>query len=84
VNRNKQIEVYLHMAERHVIEAEFHLTRQRQIVVELEQHGRGHSQMAKVAKEILRSFEVAQRANIAHWDSLQAALSVAEEGQTVF
>jgi hypothetical protein len=83
VNRKKQIEAYLEMAERHVIEAEVHLAHQRQIVAELEQHGRGHSQTAKVAREIMRSFEIAQKANIAHRDSLRAALNATEDGNQI-
>jgi rRNA-processing protein FCF1 len=63
------------MAERHILETEYHLAHQRQIVAELERHGRGRSETAKVAKEILKSFEIAQKANVAHRDSLRKVLA---------
>ena len=45
---------------RHVRQGERHLLRQREIVDELERHGHGHSQTAKMARDILDSFETAQ------------------------
>jgi hypothetical protein len=39
---------------------ERHLTRQRQIVAELEQHGRTHLKTAQMGWDILASFEMAQ------------------------
>jgi hypothetical protein len=80
---HKQVESYLAMAERHVAEAQTHLAHQRQIVGELEQHGRGQSQSAKVANQILNSFEIAQRANIAHRDSLRAMLRTMGDGKQI-
>jgi len=74
VSRNKHFETYLAMAERHVVETECHLLHQRQVVAQLEQHGLGHSQTANVAKEILKSFEIVQKANIAHRHRLREAL----------
>jgi hypothetical protein len=56
---------HLAQAERHIREGERHLLRQRRIVDELERHGRGQSQTAKMARDILESFEVAQAAHIA-------------------
>jgi len=46
--------------ERHVRDGERHLLRQREIVDELERHGRGDSQTAKNARDI----EMAQSAHL--------------------
>ena len=46
--------------ERHISDGERHLLRQREIVDELERHGRGNSQTAKMAREILAIFEMSQ------------------------
>jgi hypothetical protein len=82
VSRHKQIETHLAMAESHIVETESHLAHQRRIVAELERHGRGHSQTAKVAKEILKSFEIAQKANFTHRNSLKKALrTIADSAQ---
>jgi hypothetical protein len=51
---------HLAHVERHIRDGERHLLRQREIVAELENHGRGHSQTANMAREILASFEMAQ------------------------
>jgi hypothetical protein len=50
--------------ERHIRDGERHLLRQREIVEELERHGRGNSQTAKMARDILASFEMAQSAHL--------------------
>ncbi len=44
-------------AERHIRDGERHLSRQREIVVELERHHR-RSRTAQVARDILASFEM--------------------------
>jgi len=69
-----KIKTYLEMAERHVNEIGFYLDHQRQIVVELERRGRGQSETAKLAKEILKSFEIAQKAYVAHRNILREAI----------
>jgi len=51
-------------AERHVREGERHLLRQREIVDELERHGRGNSPTTKMARDILETFEMAQSAHL--------------------
>jgi hypothetical protein len=54
----------LALVERHIRDGERHLLRQREIAAELERHGRGHSQTAKMARDILESFEMAQSAHL--------------------
>jgi len=46
--------------ERHIRESERHLSRQREIVAELERHGHGQSQTANMARDLLETFETAQ------------------------
>jgi hypothetical protein len=60
--------------ERHVRECERHLLHQREIVDELERHGRGHTKTAKVARDILHSFETAQSNHRRHRAHLLRAL----------
>jgi len=55
---------HLAQVECHVSEGEWHLLRQREIVDELERHGRGNSQTAKMARDILETFEMAQAAHL--------------------
>jgi hypothetical protein len=55
---------HLAQVERHISEGEWHLLRQREIVDELERHGRGNSPTAKMARDILVSFEMAQSAHL--------------------
>ena len=55
---------HLALVERHVREGERHLLRQREIIAELERHGRGDSQTAKMARETLASFEMGQSAHL--------------------
>jgi len=54
---------HLAQVERHIA-GERHLLRQRQIVDALERHGRGQSQTAKVARDILDLFEMAQAPHV--------------------
>jgi len=54
---------HLAQVERHIRKGERHLLRQRQIVDALERHGRGQSQTAKMARDILDLFEIAQAAH---------------------
>jgi len=61
--------------ERHVRDGERHLLRQREIVDELERHGRGNSQAAKIAREISDTFEEAQSAHLNDRAHLQLALA---------
>jgi len=58
--------------EKHVIDGERHIAQQREIVRRLVQVGRGNSETAKIARELLNSIEVAQRAHIAHRDQLRS------------
>jgi hypothetical protein len=55
---------HLDQVERHIRDGEWHLLRQREIVDELERHGRGKSQTAKMARDLLESFEMAQSAHL--------------------
>jgi hypothetical protein len=55
---------HLAQVERHVREGERHVLRQREIVDELERHGRGNSPTTKMARDILASFEMAQSAHL--------------------
>jgi hypothetical protein len=50
--------------ERHIRDGERHLLRQREIVAELKRHGRGQSETAKMAREILDTFEMTQSAHL--------------------
>ena len=54
---------HLAQVERHIRKGERHLLR-RQIVDALERHGRGQSQTAKVARDILDLFEMAQAPHV--------------------
>jgi hypothetical protein len=65
-------------AERHIRDGERHLSRQREIVAELELHGRGHTRTAQMARDILDTFEMAQSKHLndrAHF--LQALREIA-------
>jgi hypothetical protein len=55
---------HLAAVERHITEGERHLLRQREIVGELEGYGRGRTETAKIARELLESFEMAQSAHL--------------------
>jgi DNA repair protein RadC len=55
---------HLAQVERHIREGERHLSRQREIVAELERHGRGHSRTTQMARDLLDSFEMAQSAHL--------------------
>jgi len=75
----KQSFILHHLAavERHIRDGERHLFHQREIVEELERHGRGHTRTAKMARDILASFEMAQSTHLndrAHL--LQALLEI--------
>jgi hypothetical protein len=50
--------------ERHIRDGERHLLRQHEIVDELERHGRGNSETAKMARDILETFEMAQSTHL--------------------
>ena len=52
MKRSMVLEQLAH-AERHIVQGEPHLLRQREIVAELERHGHGRSQTAKMARDIL-------------------------------
>ena len=63
----------LEMAERHVLEGERHIARQRRLLAWLEQADRGKSESAKVAREILTTFEKIQALHVADRDRLKRA-----------
>jgi hypothetical protein len=65
---------HLAQVERHIRDGERHLLRQREIVDELERHGRGQSETAKMARVTLESFEMAQSSHLNDWAHLQQAL----------
>jgi hypothetical protein len=56
--------VHLAQNERHIREGERHLLHQRAIIDELERHGRGNSQTANIARDLLASFQTAQSAHL--------------------
>jgi len=60
----------LGQAERHIREGERHILRQREIIDELERHGRGQTRTASMAREILLSFEMTQSTHIADRERL--------------
>jgi hypothetical protein len=49
---------------RHIRDGEPHLLHQREIVAELERHGRGHSRTTQIASDILATFEKSQSAHL--------------------
>jgi hypothetical protein len=55
---------HLAQVERHISDGGRHLSRQREIVAELERHGHGHSRTANLARDILASFEMGQSAHL--------------------
>jgi hypothetical protein len=55
---------HLAQVERHIRDGERHLLIQRRIVDELERHGRGNSQTANIARDLLASFEMSQSAHL--------------------
>jgi len=55
---------HLAQAERHIRDGERHLAHQREIVAELDRHGRGHTQTAKMARDILATFEMSQSVHL--------------------
>ena len=55
---------HLAYVERHIREGERHLSRQREIVDELERHGRENSQTTNIARDLLASFEMSQSAHL--------------------
>ena len=59
MNRTLAIAQLAHV-ERDIRDGERHLSRQREIVDELERHGRGASRTAQIARDILATFEMAQ------------------------
>ena len=59
MNRTLAIAELAHV-ERDIRDGERHLSRQREIVDELERHGRGASRTAQIARDILATFEMAQ------------------------
>ena len=65
---------HLAQVERHIRDGQRHLLRQREIVDELERHGRGQSETAKMARDVLESFEMAQSSHLNGWAHLQQAL----------
>jgi hypothetical protein len=65
---------HLAQVERHIRDGQRHLLRQREIVDELERHGRGQSETAKMARVTLESFEMAQSSHLNDWAHLQEAL----------
>ena len=64
----------LEMAERHVAEGARHIARQRRLLAWLEQVHPGKSESAKVARDILATFEKIQTLYVADRDRLKQAL----------
>ena len=64
---------HLEMAERHVLEGERHIARQRHLLAWLEHANRGKSESPKAAREILATFEKIQALYVADRDRLKRA-----------
>ena len=62
-------EAELVMAQRHVREAEYHVTRQSALIMELQQ--RRHTEMAAMARELLVTMEAYLALAIAHRDRIE-------------
>lgn len=62
---------HLAQAERHVLEGEEHLARQRKVISELERDGHDTT----TAVELLREFERSQAAHVEERDRIRAELS---------
>jgi len=60
--------------ERHIKKGERHVVHQREIIEALERHGRGQSETAKVARDVLRSYELTQAAHVKERELLLKAL----------
>jgi hypothetical protein len=72
------LQKYLAQAERHVMEVEGHLARQRLLIHKLEQHqGRG----ARAARLFLRSLEAMQALHVADRDRVRAQLGMTRPPQ---
>lgn len=67
------IERHLALAEEHVVQGEGHITRQREIVGEMERDG--HVDAAQAARELLVTFEMTQRSHLGDRDRLRAELA---------
>jgi hypothetical protein len=63
----------LEMAERHVLEGERHIAQQQRLLALLEQNNRGKSESAKVARDVLATFEMSQALHVADRDRLKRA-----------
>jgi hypothetical protein len=77
------ISAQLATAERHVVEGQDHIDRQREIVARLERAGRGHSWTAKLARDLLRTLEITQRVHVAHYDQLRSLMDQRSEEATI-
>jgi hypothetical protein len=77
------ISAQLATAERHVVEGQDHIGRQREIVARLERAGRGHSWTAKLARDLLRTLEMTQRVHVAHYNQLRSLMNQRSEEATI-
>jgi hypothetical protein len=77
------ISAQLAIAERHVIEGQDHIDRQREIVAQLGRAGRGNSWTAKLARDLLHTLEVTQRAHVAHYNQLRSLMDQRSEEATI-
>ena len=67
------IERHLAQAEEHVTLGESHIVRQKQIVADMERDG--HVEAAQIARELLETFESTQESHLGDRDRLRADLS---------
>jgi hypothetical protein len=77
------IGVQLATAERHVIEGQDHIDQQRQIVDRLERAGRGNTWTAKLARDLLHTLQMTQRAHVAHYNQLRLLIDQRSEEATI-
>jgi hypothetical protein len=77
------ISTQLATAERHVIEGQDHIDQQRGIVARLERAGRGNSWTAKLARDLLHTLEMTQRAHVEHYRQLKSLMNQKREEATI-
>jgi hypothetical protein len=77
------IGVQLATSERHVIDGQGHIDQQREIVARLERAGRGSTWTAKLARDLLHTLEMTQRAHVAHYNQLRLLMDQRSEEATI-
>jgi len=77
---NREVfERQLALTERRISELEHHIARQRGVIASLESAGRGGSETAEIARDLLRTMEFNVRRELGDRRRLRAALGLSEE-----